>query len=1011
MTVWSRLATMVLGVLLIAVIAPLSQFLTIMTVNADVETATPVGWAVGIVFGLVLALAVVRLVAKTRRLERPNLVLLYTMLTIAVPMMNLGLVRPYFLTMTGVVQEYMNLGTSTYRTVYNARDPQWFPIVPTVEGLAWNKTDRLIRTLSNTRLTAPRAAARDALDRAIRAEARRLERAKLADPPAGELSPQLKASVEALGADEARALLKLAASADRGEWHAAAMKSLGVSLPELEAIVVRGAAASQAALKRLEAVLPYFDEHEVSQLDEFVRVLDISAQKRVQVERSRLPLQESEELDRRLKVLTTPLQTLVGDAAAAPAMRPEVAQALTSLYAELLPAAGALPLHQVFTRDLAALRAEEMGALRSRLTQGYDAAFAAMSVAEVDRLRHNMVYRMSREERKRMIAQNGNEGTPNQNFEGIMESLWPNQSSQLAKQRYTVRENLQTVWRDLPWQIWLPPMVRWAGLFLAVFLFLMVLSEWLRRKWIERENLAFPLVDVADYLLRHDAALETAEDIRHPQQRKTPFSGIFLAGMALGLVMLSLEAGSHYQVLHLGSPVVTYDLSAKVFTSGAVKSMDGVLLVLSPIILGLAFLVSLEISLSVWVIFVIYKVLVLLGKLGGGSEIRDTIYSGYAGGRFFPFPMEQMLGACLCFTGVILFKSWRTRAPKGQVAGDSHYIHPALNAAGMVGLPVAILGLLWWMGVRDVVLLAVFVTVAMSQAIAAARVRAETGLPTHHVSYEFSKLPMILGLTGMSGSKVFSVFISVAFLPVTLLLRALPQQLENMELARRHQVRYGTVAWASLLAFITALGVGMFSFILFAHYLGGDFFGVNVFAGQGTGPNYGLATYPLFVSHFQGEAGLDKFTVVQWHRVGFMAIGFGAFGLLTFLRGRFLRFPLHPLGYMLVLLSIYYEWVSPYIRGEGGAGKENSWLWGSFLVAWLIKFLIVKYGGMNAYKRAKPFFLGMVVGAVLAIFLWNMTDLAFSLVGEYADPANLSEGMKQAVKLFHDRQPYSPKWY
>ena len=63
-------------------------------------------------------------------------------------------------------------------------------------------------------------------------------------------------------------------------------------------------------------------------------------------------------------------------------------------------------------------------------------------------------------------------------------------------------------------------------------------------------------------------------------------------------------------------------------------------------------------------------------------------------------------------------------------------------------------------------------------------VRAETGLPTHHTTYEFAKLPLIFGLTGFTGATVYTRFITLAFLPVTLLFRTLPQQLENLELSR-----------------------------------------------------------------------------------------------------------------------------------------------------------------------------------------------------------------------------------
>jgi hypothetical protein len=132
-----------------------------------------------------------------------------------------------------------------------------------------------------------------------------------------------------------------------------------------------------------------------------------------------------------------------------------------------------------------------------------------------------------------------------------------------------------------------------------------------------------------------------------------------------------------------------------------------------------------------------------------------------------------------------------------------------------------------------------------------------------------------------------------------------------------------------------------------------------------------------------------------------MLLGFGLFGLLAFLRGRFLRFPLHPIGYLVVLMTIFYNWVSPYHK-EGG---EASLVWGGVLIAWLLKKLIIKYGGMHSYKQAKPFFIGLVVGSVLALFAWNMTDLLYSMGGLNAeDPSELT-------KHFLDKAPYSPRFY
>ncbi len=76
---------------------------------------------------------------------------------------------------------------------------------------------------------------------------------------------------------------------------------------------------------------------------------------------------------------------------------------------------------------------------------------------------------------------------------------------------------------------------------------------------------------------------------------------------------------------------------------------------------------------------------------------------------------------------------------------------------------------------------------------------------------------------------------------------------------------------------------------------------------------------------------------------------FTVFGLLTtcllaFLRMRFLWWPFHPVGYAMA----------------------NTHTWGQtpmpFFLAWLIKGLVLRYGGMPLYRRSLPLFLGLILG-------------------------------------------------
>jgi hypothetical protein len=623
-------------------------------------------------------------------------------------------------------------------------------------------------------------------------------------------------------------------------------------------------------------------------------------------------------------------------------------------------------------------------------------------------LRASFIYRSSALERKAMYSQNGQNGTPNQNAIGMEASVWEDPAIQRSADQAGMWAKVQMVWRNIPWSLWRAPLAHWSILILCIFLFLMCLAEWLRRKWVDRENLAFPVVELVDNVIRHDYAMETATDPTQPEPRGRLFAPTFWIGCAFGLLIISLEALGNYAMTGRET-ILSFDVSGRIFTSGVFREMGNVYFVVSPIAVGLLFLVSLEISFSIFLVYFLYRFAMVIGKLAAGNII-DPSYTGWAGGMNYPFEMEQLLGACVCLA-LICF--WKMRHSAAQERHDlaipeaSPYIPARLNAAGLLVLPIAIGALIWNLGITNIPLLVGFGALSVCLAVAAARVRAETGLPTQHVTYEFTKFPIILGLTGWMGSKIYTLFVSLAFLPVTLLFRLLPQQLENIELARRHRIKYGTIAVASLVAFLTALSAGILSFLVLAYYRGSAAWGEKCTT---QGQNFtAIFSYPLWVSHFLGEDGLANFREVHWIRIGFIVLGATIFGMLYLLRSRVMRFPIHPLGYLLILLSVHFTWIVPYFKSPGTVHEvETSWLWGSALIAWLLKKLVVKYGGMNTYRRAKPLFIGLAVGAIFGIFVWNMAHL-----GAMFQRANLgpSEQPGSFVKTFTDRPPYSPKAY
>jgi len=66
--------------------------------------------------------------------------------------------------------------------------------------------------------------------------------------------------------------------------------------------------------------------------------------------------------------------------------------------------------------------------------------------------------------------------------------------------------------------------------------------------------------------------------------------------------------------------------------------------------------------------------------------------------------------------------------------------------------------------------------------------------------------------------------------------------------------------------------------------------------------------------------------------------------LLTYLRHRLTWWRLHPIGFSIASVG------------------QVKWTVLSLFTAWTLKVLLIRFGGLMLYNRAKPFFVGLVVG-------------------------------------------------
>ncbi len=50
-------------------------------------------------------------------------------------------------------------------------------------------------------------------------------------------------------------------------------------------------------------------------------------------------------------------------------------------------------------------------------------------------------------------------------------------------------------------------------------------------------------------------------------------------------------------------------------------------------------------------------------------------------------------------------------------------------------------------------------------------------------------------------------------------------------------------------------------------------------------------------------------------------------------------------------------------------------LWLSIAIGWAIKLMLLRTGGKGVYRRARPFFLGLILGETLSAAAWTTFTL------------------------------------
>ena len=485
---------------------------------------------------------------------------------------------------------------------------------------------------------------------------------------------------------------------------------------------------------------------------------------------------------------------------------------------------------------------------------------------------------------------------------------------------------------SIPWRAWLKPIVGWS-VFVLIFYFVTICwTVLLRKQWVEHERFTFPLVQLPIEMFQPPSSGSLLNRFFK--------SRLMWCGFAIPVILHGLK-GLHLYFPSTPNPPLYFPI-AQFFTEkpfSALAWWPSVHLFIYPTVIAIVYLLTLEISFSFWFFF-------LLGKM-------ETVFIYATGSKVnqWDFHQNQQMGGFIVFIGLILWSGKRhfTRAfttifGRKRANDTAEPLSYAFAVCGMVLGVLALClicasgGMSFWVALFILVLFLGLTTV-MTWMVA------NGGLL--FVLYSFLPGEYLITLFGSgrvnAPSWTFVAYERVLMFDMREIL--MPSVMNNFKLADPLRLKQRPFLLAMGIAIVLAMGVSYYSSI----DLGYKYGAVNL--QHWTYMISATVPFTRLTSILQHPSGIEL------ERLGSFIFGGAAMFGMLWLRHHYLWWKLHPIGSLMMTSYATYCF------------------WGSFFIGWLLKYTVLKFGGVAQYRKLRPLVLGVVLGECFIGGIWIVVGL------------------------------------
>jgi len=488
--------------------------------------------------------------------------------------------------------------------------------------------------------------------------------------------------------------------------------------------------------------------------------------------------------------------------------------------------------------------------------------------------------------------------------------------------------------QHLPWGVWLGPLWRWTTFAVALYGASICLAYILKRQWVSNEKLVFPLTHLP---------LALAE-VRQPGEGGRPIlcNWLLWAGFAIPFIYHSINA------LHTYYPTIPPLFRRHVFM--LFRGSTPLIVWLFWEVVGLSYLLTVEVSFSVWFWTVFATVeMGVLYLLAIDREPADFI-----GGPGRPSVAYQGLGAMIAMVALLVWRArphlrnvwrsalWRRPAP-GQGPGSLSY------RVAVVGAVIGSLYALWWLRISGLPwsTATLLLSIELIMFTGLARIIAQAGLAYARPPVSMPHFALYaLGSTTLGKQGVAALALTTSW-GADIKTHPLAAAANGLKMTDTANVADHRLFGAMLLAILAGFGGTVYSNLKLAYGFGATTLGgwhMQSLARTAFGWIQNVMDYPVHVSP---------------KRFIYMGIGAVLFLLASAAKDRWMWFPFHPI---VMPLGLCYQIATT---------------WFSVFLAWAAKAVIVRYWGGKGHQTARPFFLGLILGSFTAAGTWLVIDSFF----------------------------------